>query len=398
MNNIKKFNKFKLKTFVIIIIVVTILVNIPASIIVNNAKKTIGDHFGTHAMNLAITVANFIEEDIEPYKELSSIDSYTKGNYDGAYYEKMLGLFQEIKKETGVDYIFTEKKLSNTEIAYILDGEDPASDNFSPIGSIDSMKTLELKVFTEGTPDKTDIVKDEKWGEFITGYAPIIDKASGEIVGVVGVDFSLSYIHKVMDLISRMALITILAIISILSIISYYLLAEYKRKLGTDYMTGLSNKRYYDKYLEEAIKHAQSRGHALSLIMIDVDNFKEINDRYGHLAGDLVIKTIAQAMKKSIRDIDICSRYAGDEFVVVLPGAGEPNAALIANRIKENVSILDFQNEGLDISGVTISAGIAVWKQDMTAYKLTEYADMAMYWSKNSGRNKVTVYNELEIN
>lgn len=221
MNNIKKFNKFKLKTFVTIIIVVTIFVNIPASIIVNNAKKTIGDQFGKHAMNLAITVANFIEEDIEPYKELSSIDSYTKGNYDGAYYEKMLGLFQEIKKETGVDYIFTEKKLSNTEIAYILDGEDPASDNFSPIGSIDSMTTLELKVFTEGTPDKTDIVKDEKWGEFITGYAPIIDKASGEIVGVVGVDFSLSYIHKVMDLISRMALITILAIIIILSIITY---------------------------------------------------------------------------------------------------------------------------------------------------------------------------------
>lgn len=163
-------------------------------------------------------------------------------------------------------------------------------------------------------------------------------------------------------------------------------------------MTGLSNKRYHDKYLEEAIKHAQSRGHALSLIMIDVDNFKEINDRYGHIAGDLVIKTIAQAMKKSIRDIDICSRYGGDEFVIVLPGAGEPNAALIANRIKENVSRLDFQNEGLDISGVTISAGIAVWKQDMTAYKLTEYADMAMYWSKNSGRNKVTVYNEMEFN
>lgn len=370
---------------------------IPFSIIYNNSKNTVIDELGTHAVNIAITVASFIEEDLEPYKELSSTDSYTKGNYDEDYYEKMLGLFQKIKRQAGVDYIFTEKKLSNTEVAYILDGEDPDSENFSFIGSIDRMSTLEFKVFNEGTTERTDIVKDEKWGYYITGYAPIIDKPAGEVVGVVGVDFSTNYIKNVLILLSRMFLIIVLVINSMLSILFYYLLNEYNKKLGTDYMTGLTNRGYHDKYLLKVIRDAQTKGHPLSLIMIDVDGFKGINDRYGHQVGDIVLKTIAQILKRNIRGIDECSRYGGDEFVIVLPKADQSNAVSIAERIREKVSSKDFSIEGLSFNSVTLSIGIAEWKQDMTAQKLIEHADQALYLSKSTGRNKVTIYCDLIV-
>ena len=365
---------------------------IPASIIFNNSKNAVISELGTEAMNIAITVASFIEEDIEPYKELSSTDSYTKGNYDEVYYKKMLGLFQKINKQTGVDYIFTEKKLSNTQVAYILDGVDPDSENFSFIGSIDNMMPLELKAFNEGTTEKTGIIIDEKWGNFVTGYAPIIDKPTGEVVGLVGVDFSLNYIKDVLILSKQIFFTVILLVNCLLSILSYYLLNEYNKKIGIDHMTGLNNKRHHDKYLLKAINDAQSKGHPLSLMMIDVDDFKEINDRYGHQVGDIVLKNIAQILKENVRRIDRCSRYGGDEFVIVLPGADQSSATSIAERIKENVSSLDFDIEGLNFNGVTLSLGIAEWKQDMTDHEFTEHADKALYLSKSMGRNKVTIY------
>lgn len=391
MNNIKKIDKSKLRTAITVILVVTIAVGIPASIIITNVKNTVADYFGTHAMNIAITVATFIEADIEPYKELSNVDAYTEGTYDQVYYEKMLGIFQEIKTGVDVDFIFTEKKLSDTAVAYVLDGEDPGSEDFSPLGSIDSMATEELKVFTEGIAGKTGVIMDEKWGEYITGYAPIIDETTGEVVGLVGVDFSLNHIQDVMQLVRQMSLIATLAVIGILSILSYYLLHKYRR-MDIDYMTGLYNRRYHDKCLVRAIRHAQSKDKALSLIMIDVDNFKEINDRHGHPAGDMVLKSVAQTIRKNIRDIDICSRYAGDEFVIILPTADHSSAASLANRIREQVSRLEYQIEGLSFSGVTISIGIAEWKQGANAHELMEYADKALYLAKNSGKDKVINY------
>ena len=176
-------------TLVILLALNFIILCIPANIIYNNVRSLIIEELAKNAMNTASVVANMIEEDITSYEKLINVKDYTTGNYDTAYYNKMLTIFEKLKLETGASFLFTEKKLSGDKINYILDGEDPASENFSPIGSEDTMGEVELKSFNEGTILATDMIMDPVWGEFLTGFAPIKNHSTNEVIGLVGVGF-----------------------------------------------------------------------------------------------------------------------------------------------------------------------------------------------------------------
>ena len=162
----------RIKTLFIILIINFIIVSIPLLFINNAIESLIVKELAKNAMNTASTAASFIEMDIAPYSELASVPSYTSGNYDEAYYRSMLTLFQKLKKETGASFIFTEKKVAEDTIQYVLDCEKPGSDNFSPIGSEDTMGVIELQGFNEGKIVATDMIKDPVWGNYLTGFAP----------------------------------------------------------------------------------------------------------------------------------------------------------------------------------------------------------------------------------
>jgi diguanylate cyclase (GGDEF)-like protein len=384
----------RIVNFLIIFVITTGILFIPTYLTVNKTKKIFIDELGINAMDISLTAASFIEENIELYEELSSADEYIEGSYNESYYKKMLKLLQKVKKETDVDYIFTEKKVSETEIAYILDGEDPDSESFSPLGTRDSMSKEELKAFNEGIATKTDLIEDKYWGYYITGFAPIFDKTNGEVIGLVGVDFSLEHAKEIINGATANIFIIFLLINILISITVYKLLYIYHKRLKIDYTTGLYNKRYFEDYLKMAVQIVQQKGEPLSLMMVDVDNFKKINDKYGHIAGDKVLKAIAGIMQMNLRDMDICSRFGGDEIVIILPGTNEVDAAVAAERIREKVFNLDLNIDDMDSIGVTLSIGIAELKNGMRGDKLTEHADKALYVSKNTGKNKVTIYNE----
>jgi diguanylate cyclase (GGDEF)-like protein len=151
-----------------------------------------------------------------------------------------------------------------------------------------------------------------------------------------------------------------------------------------DSLTGLHHHQYFQTRLVEEVERSKRYDHPLSLLMIDIDRFKNANDEHGHLVGDRILKTVARILQEGARLGDIVARYGGDEFAVLLPETGAGTAAEVANRIRRNV-------EGLETLSppVTISVGVASTETSKDAAELLERADTALYRAKENGRNRV---------
>ena len=169
-----------------------------------------------------------------------------------------------------------------------------------------------------------------------------------------------------------------------------------RRAAVRDGLTGLLNHREFYRRLHEEASRAQRDGTILSILMIDLDFFKKINDTYGHLRGDAVLRESAAQITECVRDGDVVARYAGDEFAVILPHADVSQAAVIAERIRQgNGAILDAA--GLpDETGFSMSIGVAARPEgEEVAERIVEIADAALYRAKEGGRNCVEVSEEL---
>jgi two-component system cell cycle response regulator len=160
----------------------------------------------------------------------------------------------------------------------------------------------------------------------------------------------------------------------------------------TDMMTKLRLKHYFLDKLGTTLSKVKRSKVPLTLIMLDLDNFKFLNDSYGHLMGDEVIQRVAKVLLDNIRQTDLAARYGGEEFVIMLPDTDMETAQHIAERIRLHVEELVFQQKGEKIT-ITISGGIASYKKsrDANSQALIERADKALYDSKKNGKNKVTL-------
>ena len=160
----------------------------------------------------------------------------------------------------------------------------------------------------------------------------------------------------------------------------------------TDDLTQLYNSRYLSQVLRRETKRASRSGRPLSLLFIDLDGFKGVNDRHGHLAGSAALVEAASVIRISARETDIVARFGGDEFALVLPETGTEGAAMVGERIKDKISVHPFlRKDGLDIK-LTVSVGIATLPDVAnSAEELVQAADEAMYWVKEHGKNNVRV-------
>jgi len=155
-----------------------------------------------------------------------------------------------------------------------------------------------------------------------------------------------------------------------------------------DSLTGLYNRRsWFDQAVQELAK-AERYNHPMSVLMMDIDHFKKVNDLYGHNCGDEVLQRAAQIFKKTLREIDIIGRYGGEEFVVILPNTNEENALLVAERIREKIANEPISFNDLNVD-LTISLGVALFGRDDTLDKLVDRADTFLYQAKNEGRDQV---------
>jgi two-component system, cell cycle response regulator len=159
----------------------------------------------------------------------------------------------------------------------------------------------------------------------------------------------------------------------------------------TDGLTGLYNRRYMETHLGSLVEQAASRGKPLTILVLDIDYFKAINDGHGHDAGDDVLREFATRIRKSIRGIDLACRLGGEEFVIVMPETDMAVAAIVAERLRRRIASEPFGiAQGAKAIDVTISIGIATLDTaDDNASTILKRADQALYRAKRDGRNRV---------
>ncbi len=156
----------------------------------------------------------------------------------------------------------------------------------------------------------------------------------------------------------------------------------------TDDLTGIYNYRYLRQTLGHEVKRAARHHFPLAILMIDVDNLKEYNSRFGHLEGSQVLKQMAGIFRAGIRDVDLVAKYGGDEFMVVLPHSTREGASVVAERLRQEVAATAFPHVGPGV--ITCSIGIAVFPEDATQpLPLVAAADQALFAAKGSGKNRV---------
>ncbi|MCB2186662.1 MAG: GGDEF domain-containing protein [Deltaproteobacteria bacterium] len=168
---------------------------------------------------------------------------------------------------------------------------------------------------------------------------------------------------------------------------------QLRHQATTDDLTGLYTRRHFTASLEQELRVARYLGHPLTLIILDLDHFKKVNDNYGHLAGDQVLLALGRVLRESTRSSDVCARLGGEEFAVILPRCSLDQALVLAERIRTSL-----ENRAVDFNGqsiaVTASLGLAAYdpSANLDAGELTHRADQAMYAAKRAGRNRVKLW------
>ncbi len=159
----------------------------------------------------------------------------------------------------------------------------------------------------------------------------------------------------------------------------------------TDPLTGLGNRKYFDRSIDAAVQNALANGEPLSLLMFDIDHFKSFNDSYGHLTGDQVLRLVGMSLKQTIKGQDITARYGGEEFAVVLPNTALRQALTVADHIRRAVMAKELKKKstGEILGRVTISVGVSMLKPGDDTDSLIERADGCLYAAKRNGRNRV---------
>lgn len=167
-----------------------------------------------------------------------------------------------------------------------------------------------------------------------------------------------------------------------------------RRQVVTDHLTRLYNRRYFMNRAAEEVARSLRQQAPMSIVMIDIDHFKQFNDSYGHATGDRVLQAVATIMQGAVRTSDICARHGGEEFVMLLPSTPGDNAIFLAERVRKTLSDLRYTGLGLPSdANITISAGVATCPRDATTVdELLDLADKALYRAKAAGRDQVCQY------
>ena len=165
----------------------------------------------------------------------------------------------------------------------------------------------------------------------------------------------------------------------------------------TDPLTTLLNRRYFEERIAEEMERSKRHRQPFSLIILDIDNFKNLNDSYGHLYGDEILKTTTSVIRRCVRIIDIAARYGGEEFAIILPTTDKNDAGIIAERIRSEIeaTVCLVKDTGTTLN-ITVSLGIASFPEDASAAEeLINNADRALYRAKSQGKNKVVIFGSV---
>lgn len=334
-------------------------------------KAIIGSKYQSLKTNFSFfTKRNKLQEELDLLTSYSS-DTVYRLRYDSMTYDyvspaitRLLGYNQEEMKKINFRSLITETKI--------------ISDGFRTVRSYDELE----KSRKNGNVNKwqADYLIRRKDGRkiWLTDISyPWLDK-NGKIIGSVG------SLRDITERVHAEILVT----------------SELVRLAHTDSLTGLANRQSFFDTIGKEIKRVKRSGNHFSILLVDVDHFKKVNDTYGHLSGDRVINDMARIMKSCVRDSDIVARIGGEEFGIFLPDTPENGAFWVADRICNNVSRHNFfvEKSILPIK-CTVSIGVSSSESsaEVTPTELYKRADMRLYIAKNTGRNQVSVDEIMQL-
>ncbi len=171
------------------------------------------------------------------------------------------------------------------------------------------------------------------------------------------------------------------------------LLNKLENMAYTDGLTGLFNYRYFIHEFEKELKRAERYAYEVSLIIIDIDDFKKVNDKFGHNVGNIVLKKLSSILSTALRNVDILARYGGEEFVILLPNTDKEGAGVLAERLRKNIKEEFLKIYSEDLPSITITLGVSTFPEDgNNIYELIKNADIALYEGKRLGKDKAILY------
>ena len=269
-------------------------------------------------------------------------------------------------------------------------GETPLKPSFS----LEDCWGLRRGKLHEVSDPRTDLLCHHFVHEAQAGYlcVPLTGQS-----GTIGLLFLAGAARKGMGSVTRQQLAITAGETIKLSLYNLKLREEMREQAIHDPLTGLCNRRYLDESLSREVHRAQRGKSPLSVVMLDLDYFKPFNDTFGHDAGDALLRELVQVMHDKLRKSDICCRYGGDEFVLVLPDSSLADTQQRMEQICVAVKEKQIRNGGPPLDAITISAGVVgLPEHGSTAAELLQAADNAMYAAKQAGRNRIVVYQAKE--
>ncbi|MDY0341057.1 MAG: sensor domain-containing diguanylate cyclase [Coriobacteriia bacterium] len=321
----------------------------------------------------------FTHEFFKALTTFSSVDDVTSLIVDGA--NGILGA------EISAVYLFEHRDWT----LHLRASQGRLEEYFHP--SVPVSETLLGVAFREGFVQQADVTEGAGLAEWTVRPEEVRSQAamplrSGD--SVIGVLLIASATYRELTQAEHDRL-QVIANQSSLALQNALLHEELERLSVTDRLTELYNHGYLHSRLDEEIERAMRFGHRLSVIMLDIDDFKQFNDQYGHPKGDTVLRAVSSIVRQNLREIDVAARYGGEEFVVVLPETDVAGALAVAERIRVSAEAFPhITGDHGERTTQTISLGVATYPVHASdGASLIEAADQAMYWAKRSGKNRV---------
>ncbi|MDR2869638.1 MAG: diguanylate cyclase [Deferribacteraceae bacterium] len=376
----------KIKFIGIPLIIVAAILGVLYALSYYYIKSLIIERMQEDTKSIAIALAYVVESDIEGYNNF--IEERKAGT---PYFNKMLDTFSRMREENNtIKYIYTIRKSGSNRTEFVLDA-DYATAQYPAGSTIEFVETLTDNVTRDtmetGVARVIPPTYYPDYGTLIGGSAPIFH--NGEVIGTAGVDVDINTMYELLNgfllLLIGAGLVILLFCLAVLLKSSNSILQDVLK----DKLTNAYNKKYTDKILHSGIQDARKSKKDYSVLMLDLDHFKNVNDTYGHLFGDVVLASVAKIIADSIRKEDQFIRYGGEEFVVAVPNADTKQAAALAERIRTNIEQHEIYDRANGICvRITISIGVTGLNEEADPFKLLKLADDALYKAKET-RNAV---------
>ncbi|HYF93214.1 MAG TPA: GGDEF domain-containing protein [Symbiobacteriaceae bacterium] len=281
--------------------------------------------------------------------------------------------------------------LGDREVHYMLNVPADGSEEYSPAGTVQRLEPGKLYEYIRNNPGHHAV--NQSTGPAMAGWA--YTESEGVRQGFVVVFIDGEPTSNLLESVSLTILIVMLVFVLLSGLVAYKFSTTFEKTAVTDGLMGIYNHKFFKQRLEQEVAKSARYAQQTSLVMCDIDFFKRVNDTYGHATGDLTLKHLARWVTETARNTDVVARYGGEEIAIILTHTGVAGAQEFAERLRLKVSqqVIKDPEEDAEFR-VTISVGVAQWEKGVNMLDLIKRADAALYHSKRSGRNRVTIYQE----